>query len=396
MATTTAFSSDKEHLKEVLDEVRDGKIQLPEFQRGWVWEDDRIRSLLASVSLGYPIGTLMLLQTGNSDVRFKARPVEGAPQTSVDPDHLLLDGQQRITALYQVLASGKVVQTQDDHKKPIKRWYYIDIMAALDPAADRDDAIISVPESRQVRTLQTVELDLSSEELEWKHRLFPLRLLFGDPGDLRRWLREFAKCGTADGTDERDDLMVRFETAVIRSFERYLVPTILLGKQSPKDAVCQVFEKVNTGGVSLTVFELLTATFAADEFNLREDWMSIHAAMAAKNPVLKAVESTDFLQTVTLLATHEPASTLSPTRPIRCGPGSSPMPTCVVPATGPSPTRPGTAPWRPWGSTCACTKPGRTTPQHSWDYEWFYLGGSNQRRSWEEAGGGLQGGTKSD
>jgi hypothetical protein len=85
----------------------------------------------------------------------------------------------------------------------------------------------------------------------------------------------------------------------------YLVPIIILGKETPKDAVCQVFEKVNTGGVSLTVFELLTATFAADEFNLRDDWKRTHDALTAKNPVLKAIESTDFLQTVTLLATYE-------------------------------------------------------------------------------------------
>ena len=219
-----------------------------------------------------------------------------------------MDGQQRITSLYQVLASGQVVETQDDHKKPIKRWYYIDIMAALDPSADRDDAIISVPETRQVRTLHEVKLDLSTVELEWEHRLFPLRLVFGDNAELRRWLRDFAKFGTAEGTHERDDrdaLMDHFEDRVIKSFAGYLVPTIILGKESPKDAVCQVFEKVNTGGVSLTVFELLTATFAADDFDLREDWKRIHSAMTVKNPVLKAVENTDFLQTVTLLATYE-------------------------------------------------------------------------------------------
>ena len=108
---------------------------------------------------------------------------------------MLLDGQQRMTSLYQALASGEVVQTQDDHKKPIKRWYYIDIHAALDPNADRDEAIISVPETRQVRTLHEIKLDLSTVELEWEQCLFPLRLVFGDYSELRRWLRGFAKHG---------------------------------------------------------------------------------------------------------------------------------------------------------------------------------------------------------
>ena len=55
--------------------------------------------------------------------------------------------------------------------------------------------------------------------------------------------------------------MDRFDSEILKAFDGYLVPTIILGKESPKDAVCQVFEKVNTGGVSLTVFELLTATY---------------------------------------------------------------------------------------------------------------------------------------
>ena len=308
MPETTTFDSTKETLKKLLEQVSEGNVQLPEFQRDWIWEDDRIRSLLASVSLSYPIGTLMLLQTGNPDVRFRARQVAGALPTPKEPERLLLDGQQRITSLYQALASGEVVQTQDDHKKPIKRWYYIDITAALDPNADRDEAIISIPEGRQIRTLHEVKLDVSTVELEWEHRLFPLRLIFGDNSELRRWLRDFAKYGTTEGTDERnqrDELMDRFEAEVIKAFEGYLVPIIVLGKESPKDAVCQVFEKVNTGGVSLTVFELLTATFAADEFDLREDWRRIHETLAARNPLLRAIESTDFLQAISLLVTFD-------------------------------------------------------------------------------------------
>jgi hypothetical protein len=305
MPATTTFDSTKETLKKLLEKVQEGGIQLPEFQREWVWEDDRIKSLLASVSLSYPIGTLMLLQTGNPDVRFKARSVAGAPSSSSEPERMLLDGQQRMTSLYQALASGEVVQTQDDHKKPIKRWYYIDIHAALDPNADRDEAIISVPETRQVRTLHEFKLDLSTVELEWEQCLFPLRLVFGDYSELRRWLRGFAKHGPAEETDARDELMDRFDSEILKAFDGYLVPTIILGKESPKDAVCQVFEKVNTGGVSLTVFELLTATYAADEFDLREDWKQTHKEMVTKNPVLKAIESTDFLQTITLLATYE-------------------------------------------------------------------------------------------
>lgn len=65
-----------------------------------------------------------------------------------------------------------------------------------------------------------------------------------------------------------------------------------------------MFEKVNTGGVTLTVFELMTATFAADEFNLRDDWDARRERLTAKHDVLEAVDGTSFLTAITLLASY--------------------------------------------------------------------------------------------
>ena len=77
MEAMTTFDSTKESLLDLMQSIRQMKTQLPDFQRGWVWDDEHIRSLLASVSLSYPIGAVMLLHTGNEDVRFKPRLVEG-------------------------------------------------------------------------------------------------------------------------------------------------------------------------------------------------------------------------------------------------------------------------------------------------------------------------------
>lgn len=225
MAATTTSDSTQETLKGLLEEAHDGRIQVPEFQREFLWSDEWIRDLLASVSLSYPIGAVMLLETGNPDVRFKSRPIAGAPSSSTEPERLLIDGQQRVTSLYQVLASGRVVQTQDDHKRPIQRWYYIDVSAALDPIADRDEAIVSVPET------------FSTVEVEWEKCLFPLRLVFGGNAEARRWQRGFARHGATEDAEARDQLMDRFETEVLRAFERYVVPTMILGKETTRWSV---------------------------------------------------------------------------------------------------------------------------------------------------------------
>ena len=89
------FSVDAPLLKDILDQIGRGEVQLPEFQRGWVWDDPHIRSLIASVSLGYPIGAVMFLEAGG--VPFKPRLFEGVcltPQPT--PKTFVLDGQQRV------------------------------------------------------------------------------------------------------------------------------------------------------------------------------------------------------------------------------------------------------------------------------------------------------------
>jgi len=151
----TTFTSDKESLHEILKIVSDGRYQLPEFQRGWVWDDPHIISLLASVSLSYPIGAVMMLENGNPDVRFKPRPVEGVELAlEREPERFILDGQQRITSLYQSLFLKRVVKTRDIRKKEIFRWYYIDMKKALDQNIDREDAILSIPEDRKIKNFR--------------------------------------------------------------------------------------------------------------------------------------------------------------------------------------------------------------------------------------------------
>jgi hypothetical protein len=87
-------------------------------------------------------------------------------------------------------------------------------------------------------------------------------------------------------------------------FHQYRLPVIKLTRETPKDAVCQVFENVNTGGVSLTVFELMTATFAAENYRLREDWVA-RKELIHKMPVLNKVDESAFLTAVTLLASYK-------------------------------------------------------------------------------------------
>src|SRR3974377_2403517 len=74
----STFQTNPFDLNKLLEDCHHGILQLPDFQRSWVWDEDRIKSLIASVSRAFPVGALMSLQTGGP-VNFKPRPIEEAP-----------------------------------------------------------------------------------------------------------------------------------------------------------------------------------------------------------------------------------------------------------------------------------------------------------------------------
>ena len=294
------FDSTKRSLFEILKDVHSGKIQLPDFQRGWIWDDNRIKGILASVAKSFPIGAIMLLEAGNENIRFKTKPVEGVKlSNNVKPDLLILDGQQRITSLYQAIVTNEVVTTRDDKKQVIKRWYYIDMRKAMDDNYDLEEAIISIGEKKKITEDfgRRIVLDLSEKEFEFENLMYPVCMI----DEYSTWRREFNEYWQYDR--EKSMFWDKFETTIINSFDKYMVPVITMKKENPKEAVCQVFEKVNTGGVPLTVFELLTATFAADDFDLKTDWQKIREKFSPYK-VISDVSNTDVIQAVTLLATY--------------------------------------------------------------------------------------------
>lgn len=316
MAAST-FQTNPFDLHKLLEDCHSGVLQLPDFQRSWVWDEDRIKSLIASVSRAFPVGALMSLKTGGP-VNFKPRPVEGAPAEAriAPPQSLLLDGQQRMTSLYQVTTRGKVVETVTPKHKKVKRWFYIDIRKAMDPSVDREEAIVGVPEDRIVRTAfgRAALLDLSTAEKEYTSLMYPVSQVF----DWDEWQDGFDSHWCGDHHDAIRKEFRAFKKQILENFKSYRVPVIALDHTTSKEAVCVVFEKVNTGGKPLDAFELVTAMYAASGHELRKDWYGDdgtkgrHRRLAetlrpagAETGIIAGVSNTDFLQAVSLFHTRD-------------------------------------------------------------------------------------------
>lgn len=315
----STFKTNPFSLQELLKECDRGQLQLPDFQRSWVWDEDRIKSLIASVSRSFPIGALMTLETGGN-VDFKPRPIEGALDKAamIKPQALLLDGQQRMTSLYQVSLRGQVVQTITPKQKRVNRWFYIDMQMALDPTAEREEAIVSLPENKIVAEDfgRRVVLDLSTREKELEHLMYPVSMVFRWDEWQRAFIDQAMKQGGID--NEKWLLISRFKEQVLDNIVQYQVPVIALSSDTTKEAVCVIFEKVNTGGKALDAFELVTAVYAADGHELRRDWFGKDGEIGRQHRlsstlrladqdsgILSNVSNTDFLQAISLFHTRD-------------------------------------------------------------------------------------------
>lgn len=319
----SSFDTNPRLIKTILNDVTEGKLQLPEFQRSWVWNENGIKDLIISVLKGFPIGALMTLEAGG-EVNFKPRLIEGVVSPlSKTPSELILDGQQRTTSLFLSMYNIKAVETTDDKKKKIKRFFYIDIQKAVSADFDIAEAVIIVPETKNIKD-KNMTIDLSTQENEFENLFFPLNKSF----DWATWHQRYTMYIAKKNPDNFQELIImlgNFFTKIIEPLNAYAIPVIQLKKKTTKEAVCLVFEKVNTGGKQLDAFELITAIYAADGYNLRDDWLGsseidedeesdiegirehIHTAaviLTKTDGVLSRVSSTDFFQVISLLHTE--------------------------------------------------------------------------------------------
>ncbi|MFZ5751832.1 MAG: GmrSD restriction endonuclease domain-containing protein [Pseudomonadota bacterium] len=312
-----SFETNPRFLRDLLAEARAGRLQLPDFQRSYVWGDEDVRMLIASILRGFPVGALLTLRSGGP-VSFRPRLLEGveaarqaAGEGPAQPaEELLLDGQQRITSLFGAMASplSMTVRKPKSERKTLQRFYYLDIARALDAGEELEDAILGLPEAR-IRRDEARTIDLSTREREFEAGCFPLNLAFSDAAF--DWVDDFRDHWRAD--PQRSEAAKVFRKRILEPLRAYQMPVITLGQQTSREAVCLVFEKVNVGGKKLDAFELVTAIFAGapEPLNLRDDWAARFARIRGGGagqgmamPVFDNLRGFDFLQAVSLAATH--------------------------------------------------------------------------------------------
>lgn len=261
---------DQVSLREILDQVEDGELAIPEFQRPFVWRPPQVSDLLVSVARRWPIGTLLLLE-GPQD--FAVRPLAEAPDLST-ARLLVLDGQQRVTALYRALGNHVGDEV-----------YFVNLLTLLEDGELSDEHIKVQKRTSFARQYP----DLAS-------RVRAGVALIDEVADLDHWYQWV--------TEEGQDKQQAKEFSAIRNdqlggLSDYSIPAVRLERTIGFEALAKIFETINRTGIRLATFDLMVARLYPRDFDLRRKWQEASEA----NPEFERYE-VDGMEILRLIALH--------------------------------------------------------------------------------------------
>jgi hypothetical protein len=294
-AADPVFDSNDRPVGFLMARIYNRELALPDFQRNFVWDVRRTMELLRSVMCRFPASTLLFWKQGETSAALAQREIQGAPKLDgKTPAELILDGQQRLTALYRALNDP----TEDRYFVKLDKYLHSDGKLREPNEIDFEEAILYVD--------ITKKLKFNPDDRGWQFEsiAFPLT----EVDEFEKWLDKYARSVTKN-VDEQDVLKERLRHVK----ERYLLPlrsygfpVVTLPSSTPLEAVCKIFETLNNSGKALGPFELLTAKFYPKKVNLRDLWKEAKDAYKILRDF--DVDPYGVLQAITLRSTNPPSA----------------------------------------------------------------------------------------
>ncbi|MDY0231142.1 MAG: DUF262 domain-containing protein [Candidatus Saccharicenans sp.] len=262
------ITSDNEKLLSLIEWARKGKLVIPQFQRNFVWGREDITELMISILQGHFIGSFLFLEVDKEDIPFSSRLLEGINPQAIGnnkPELMILDGQQRLTSLHYIFAGPDIPLRWTKH--PYR--FFLNLTKAVE--GDLENAIYS---------LRSQDCDaLNNLEYQFEQKLIPFtRIEKWDDwqNDYEKWLVE---------RDKEYYLNIYFKAErpawkkIVDQIRDFQIPILKLPKISSQDnqnqlaEICTIFEKLNTMGVKLSVYDLLTARLYKDQIDMHSLWL---------------------------------------------------------------------------------------------------------------------------
>ncbi len=235
----------------LLNDVNTGTIVLPDFQRSFIWEPEDVRELLVSVLGDYFIGSMLVLDNLKDDSPFALRLIEGVEKVNTAPQmqsivKILLDGQQRVTALFYALYEPDLPLKNRKNRY----LFFLDVEIALkklkkEEEKEWDDCVIAVSAKDKKRL----------SEVEKNNNIIPFKML----RDIGKLAQEF-----------KDRPSFNEIIGLANAFMNREIYIVSLGRETDLERIVETFERINRTGEPLSTFELLTARLYKANIKLRD------------------------------------------------------------------------------------------------------------------------------
>ena len=261
-------------LNTLITRLREGRYVIPDFQREFEWGPGDIRDLMRSIFLDYYIGSLLLWKGKKENFEAMAcEPIYGYPVNEGHREHIVLDGQQRLTAMYYTFLAPDVSLPNRNNRY----FYFIRIDRFMEEAYDE---AFEYDWTRRGAKL------LEDREAQFEAHMFPLAVVGQGGWELPNWAQGYEKYwgDKEDAANEAgDDAAAKtasLHTENARAFgehlrgitEQYQIAYIELDCDLEVDKVCDIFTQTNSKGIRLDVFDLINALLKPKGLQLKYMW----------------------------------------------------------------------------------------------------------------------------
>jgi len=296
MTKTPSSRAQDREISVWFEKIQNGDIKLPRFQRPQAWDKGKIGSLLETIINNLPVGVALILEVGDSE-QFVSRYLVTAPETGNRVVEHLLDGQQRLTALWRCLHNNYSAEKYFIYFKEFDRYYK--------EKGEKDIEIYSQTRWVKKNTGNMMPLWADTPHDTFSRGMIPLDLF--RPGDIATKYEKWVETAVAykrpeENADEFAEKFMEWSNLkdsiikIIRDYRETIahfnLPYLALNNTTSKDTALQVFINMNTNSKPLSQYDIVRAEIEGASGKSLDD---LQSALDNDHPNLKHLWDLPFL-----------------------------------------------------------------------------------------------------
>lgn len=280
--------AESKHLDKIISDIRDGKYVIPDFQREFEWHPRDVNGLITSIFMDYYIGTLLLWKASDENVNVLSCESIKGYKGQLKPEHIVLDGQQRLTAMYFAFFNPD----EPYPKRKSRCYFFMDIASLVEE--NFEEAFYYKWETKHYKKL------MDAPEMQFEQNTLPLEVIGRGTWKITGWLKDYSEYwdlqrNIQSGIDtssfdeeelkryndrntkieQSTELAPQLETILRELLSDYNLSYIELDREISVAKVCDIFTNINSKGVPLSIFDLLNAILRPYDIYLKDMWRGV-------------------------------------------------------------------------------------------------------------------------